>query len=110
MKFWRVGLRQHVAPPSPPGDTPHPAEVFTVVRVSETKLAFKSAYGRYVGVTTSGELAGRAEAVGPREQWELVFEEVCGLGVNALELSCALAGQCSFVCLQPSLPGCDRRR
>ena len=48
-----------------------------MVQLSETKIALKSAYGRYVGVSTSGELVGRAEAVGPREQWEPVFEDVC---------------------------------
>lgn len=47
-----------------------------MVRCSETKIALKSAYGRYVGVNTSGELIGRAEAIGPREMWEPVFEEV----------------------------------
>lgn len=57
-------------------DAPDPAEIFTVVRVSETKVALKSAYGRYVGVNTAGELVGRAEAMGPRETWEPVFEEV----------------------------------
>ena len=47
------------------------------MRVGETdKVAIKTAYGRYVGVSTSGELAGRTEAMGPREQWQLVFEEV----------------------------------
>ena len=29
-----------------------------------------------MGVNTAGELAGKAEAVGPREIWEPVFEEV----------------------------------
>ena len=59
------------------GEGPEVGEVFSVVRVGETKVAFKSAYGRYVSVSTSGELAGRMEAMGPREQWEPVFEEVC---------------------------------
>ena len=57
-------------------DSPDPAEVFTVVRVAETKVALKSGYGRYLGVNTAGELIGRAEAVGSRETWEPVFEEV----------------------------------
>ena len=47
-----------------------------VVQCSETKVALKSGYGRYVGVNTSGDLIGRAEAIGPRETWEPVFEEV----------------------------------
>lgn len=57
------------------GEGPQAGEVFNVVRVGETKVALKSAYGRFVSVSTSGELAGRMEAVGPREQWEFVFEE-----------------------------------
>lgn len=58
-------------------DPPEPQEVFTVVQVSETKIALRTAFGRYVSVSTSGELEGRAEAMGPREQWEPVFEDVC---------------------------------
>ena len=55
---------------------PDPAEVLTVVNVTENKYAFKTGYGRYVSVNTAGELTGRAEAIGPRETWEPVFEEV----------------------------------
>ena len=59
------------------GEGPEAGEVFGLVRVGETnKVAVKTAYGRYMSVSTSGELAGRTEAMGPREQWELVFEEV----------------------------------
>ena len=61
-----------------PDESPEPTEILTVVQCSETKIALKSAYGRYVGVNTSGELVGRAEAIGPREMWEPVFEEVSG--------------------------------
>ena len=57
-------------------EQPDPAEVFTVVRVSETKVALKTGYGRYVSINTAGELTGRAEAIGPRETWEPVFEDV----------------------------------
>ena len=58
------------------GEGPGAGEVFSLVTAGETKVAMKSAYGRYVGVSTSGELTGRMEAMGPREQWEFVFEEV----------------------------------
>lgn len=58
------------------GDEPDPAEIFTIVRVSETKIALKSGYNRYVSVNSAGELIGRTEAIGPRETWEPVFEEV----------------------------------
>ena len=52
--------------------------MLTVVNVAENKYAFKTGYGRYVSVNTAGELTGRAEAIGPRETWEPVFEEVRG--------------------------------
>ena len=58
------------------GDGPDPAEEFTVVRVSDTKIALKTGYGRYVSVNAAGELVGRTEAIGPRETWEPVFEDV----------------------------------
>ena len=63
----------------PSDESPDPSEVFMAVRLSETKVAFKSGYGRYLGVDSSGELVGQAEAVGPRETWEPVFEDVCTL-------------------------------
>ena len=56
---------------------PDPAEILTVVNVAENKYAFKTGYGRYMSVNTAGELTGRAEAIGPRETWEPVFEDVC---------------------------------
>ena len=57
---------------------PDPGEILTVVNVAENKYAFKTGYGRYVSVNTAGELTGKAEAIGPRETWEPVFEEVRG--------------------------------
>ncbi len=57
-------------------DSPEPAEIFTVVRVSENRIALKSGYNRYVSVNSAGELIGRMEAIGPRETWEPVFEDV----------------------------------
>ena len=47
------------------------------MNVAENKYAFKTGYGRYMSVNTAGELTGRAEAIGPRETWEPVFEDVC---------------------------------
>lgn len=58
------------------GGGPDPAEIFTIVRVTENRIALKSGYDRYVGVNSAGELIGRSEAIGPRETWEPVFEDV----------------------------------
>ena len=52
------------------------AEIFTLVQLSENKVALKSGYGCYLGVNSSGEVIGKAEAVAAREQWEAIFEEV----------------------------------
>lgn len=77
------------------GEGPEAGEVFSLVRAGETeKLAIKTAYGRYVSVATSGEIAGRTEAVGPREQWQLVFEEV---------MSCVYYYCCSTICCRGKL-------
>ena len=56
---------------------PDPPQIFTLVKVSDNKIAIKSGFGRYVSCGTTGELVGRAEAIGPRELWETVFENVC---------------------------------
>lgn len=36
----------------------------------------KSGYGKYVGLTSDGLVVGRSDAIGAREQWEPVFQEV----------------------------------
>lgn len=56
---------------------PEPPQIFTLVKVSDNKIAIKSGFGRYISCSTTGELVGRAEAIGPREMWEIVFENVC---------------------------------
>ena len=56
---------------------PDPPQIFTLVKVSDNKIAIKSGFGRYVSCGTTEELAGRAEAIGPRELWETAFENVC---------------------------------
>ena len=57
-------------------DGPDEAEIFTLVQLSENKIALKSGYGRYLGVNSAGEVIGKSEAVALREQWEPVFEDV----------------------------------
>nr|UEK51511.1 Actin-crosslinking domain protein [Parasacculina yatsui] len=57
------------------GEGPDPEEMFTVVPVNDTRLALKSGYGKYLGVGTADRMVGRADAVGPREQWEPIFQD-----------------------------------
>ncbi|XP_005091186.1 protein FRG1 [Aplysia californica] len=79
-----------VGTPRDEGDGPDPAEIFTLIKVSETKVAFKSGYGKYLSVESDGKVVGRSEAMGPREQFEPVFQDgkVALNGCNNCFVSC----------------------
>ncbi|KAK7097927.1 protein FRG1-like [Littorina saxatilis] len=64
-----------VGPPRDQGDPPDPTEVFTVLKLGETKVAFKSGYDKYLGVDMERRVVGRSEAIANREQFEPVFQE-----------------------------------
>jgi len=53
---------------------PMEEEIFTLIKISENKIAFKSGYGKYVSVNARGDVMARSEAVGPQEQIEVVIE------------------------------------
>ncbi|XP_034398768.1 protein FRG1 [Cyclopterus lumpus] len=53
---------------------PDPPEQFTAVKLSDTRIALKSGYGKYLGINSDGLVVGRSDAIGSREQWETVFE------------------------------------
>lgn len=46
------------------------------------RIALKSGYGRYLGINSDGLVVGRSDAIGPREQWEPVFQDVSGSNVS----------------------------
>lgn len=52
------------------------------VRLCVCRLALKSGYGRYLGINSEGLVVGRSDAIGPREQWEPVFQDVSGSKVS----------------------------
>ena len=52
---------------------PDDAEIFTLVVLSDNKIALKSGYGCYLGVNTAGEVIEKIETVAAREQWEPVI-------------------------------------
>lgn len=56
---------------------PDPSEIFTAVKLGDTKVAFKSGYGKYLSVDLDRRVVGRSEAIGVREQFEPVFQDVC---------------------------------
>lgn len=58
------------------GEGPNPEEILTAIRINETLVGLKSGYNKYFGVQSDGKVIGRADAIGGREQWEPIFQEV----------------------------------
>ncbi|XP_071756630.1 protein FRG1 [Centroberyx gerrardi] len=54
---------------------PDPPEQFTAIKLSDSRIALKSGYGKYFGINSDGLVVGRSDAIGAREQWEPVFQE-----------------------------------
>nr|XP_015200841.1 PREDICTED: protein FRG1 isoform X2 [Lepisosteus oculatus] len=54
---------------------PHPPEQFTAIKLSDSRIALKSGYGKYLGINSEGLVVGRSDAIGSREQWEPVFQD-----------------------------------
>ncbi|XP_012280677.1 protein FRG1 homolog isoform X2 [Orussus abietinus] len=61
--------------PHDEGEGPSPEEILTAFPISETKVALKSGYGKYLGVNKNGVVIGRSDAVGAMEQWEPIFQD-----------------------------------
>lgn len=61
--------------PHVPGEGPSPEEILTAVKLSDSKIALKSGYGKYLCVQPDGAVVGRSDAIGPLEQWEPVFQD-----------------------------------
>jgi len=57
------------------GDGPDPEEILTAIVLSDTKVAFKSGYGKYIGYTKNGVVAGKSEAIGMLEHFEPIFQD-----------------------------------
>ncbi|XP_010766907.1 protein FRG1 [Notothenia coriiceps] len=64
-----------IGAPHKEDEGPDPPEQLTAVKVSDTRIALKSGYGKYLGINSDGLVVGRADAIGSREQWEVIFEE-----------------------------------
>lgn len=60
--------------PHPIGDPPSPEEIFTAFPINDTKVSFKSGYGKYLKCEKDGIITGRSDAVSALEQFEPVFQ------------------------------------
>uniref|UniRef100_K7GJ30 Protein FRG1 n=1 Tax=Pelodiscus sinensis TaxID=13735 RepID=K7GJ30_PELSI len=71
-------------------DGPSPPEQFTAAKLSDTRIALKSGYGKYLGINSDGLVVGRSDAIGSREQWEPVFQDgkMALLAANSCFITC----------------------
>ncbi|XP_018101183.1 protein FRG1 isoform X2 [Xenopus laevis] len=70
------GLFTIGAPHKDDDDGPSPPEQFTAIKLSDSRVALKSGYGKYLGINSDGLVIGRSDAIGAREQWEPVFDTI----------------------------------
>nr|XP_054530383.1 protein FRG1B-like [Pan troglodytes] len=46
------------------------------VKLSDSRIALKSGYGKYLGINSDELVVGHSDAIGPREQWEPAFQNI----------------------------------
>ncbi|XP_071787245.1 protein FRG1-like [Asterias amurensis] len=78
------------APHTNSQEGPAPPEQLTAIRLSDTKIALKTGFDKYISVDYEKRVIGRSDAIGPREQWEPVFEDgkLALMGCNSCFMSC----------------------
>ncbi|XP_062864742.1 protein FRG1 [Trichomycterus rosablanca] len=64
-----------VGAPHAADEGPDPPEQLTAIKLSDSRIALKSGYGKYLGINSDGVVVGRSDAIGSREQWEPVFQD-----------------------------------
>jgi protein FRG1 len=58
--------------------SPYPEEILALIKTpDDNKFSMKTGFGKYVGVDAEGKLIAIADAVGARERFEVVFQDVC---------------------------------
>lgn len=57
-----------------PGEVPDQAEILTAFKIDDKHVVFKSGYGKYLSVNSSGLLIGRSDAISPKEYFQVEFD------------------------------------
>ena len=61
---------------------PSPEDLFSIVRVSDNRIALKTAFGRYVSCDEGGTVTARMEAMGARELWQPFWKDQVRIGIE----------------------------
>ena len=61
--------------PHASGESPDQEEIVTAVRVSDNRVALKSGFNKYLSIDSQDRLIGRSDAIGTKEQFEVVFQD-----------------------------------
>ncbi|XP_076810237.1 protein FRG1-like [Clavelina lepadiformis] len=61
--------------PRPEGEGPDLPEQLTCVVVSDTKIALKTGFGKYLTLDRQNKVVGVSDAISSKEQWEPVFQD-----------------------------------
>ena len=57
------------------GECPDPEEVFIAIRASNSQIALKTGYNKYLAMDARQRVVGHSDAVGLKEQFDPVFQE-----------------------------------
>lgn len=60
--------------PHESGDRPETSELLTAIRVDDSHIALKSAYGKYLSINNHGLVIGRSDAISPKEYFQVEFD------------------------------------
>ncbi|CAF0746318.1 unnamed protein product [Brachionus calyciflorus] len=63
-----------IGPPHTSGEEADPCELFTAIRVDDSHIALKSAYGKYICPNSHGLIIGRSEAISPKEYFKVEID------------------------------------
>lgn len=66
--------------------------IFSLSKLSDTKIALKSGYGKYLAVAKSGEIMGRSDAITPLEQFEPGIKFIIN---KFIELTIEISSKCN---------------
>lgn len=76
--------------PRDKGDAPDLTEQLTGVVISDTKIALKTGFGKYLSINKDSVVVGISDAIGVKEQWEPIFQDgkLALMATNNCFISC----------------------